>query len=100
MPQYYLTNTAVGDLREIVEYTLAEWGQEQVLKYRGQLESRLHLLAEMPGMGRANPNLPDGILYVVEGKHYVFYRAVEDGIEVLRFLHARVDVLRHLSDHL
>ena len=38
------------------------------------------------------------LIHVVEGKHYIFYKKVEDGIEVLRFLHHSMCILRHLSD--
>lgn len=97
MPSYYLTNAAASDLQGIVEYTLETWGREQVLAHRRRLEDRLALLAQFPGVGRSHVNLPEHILYVVEGKHYVFYHVVDDGIEVLRFLHARMDVMRNLS---
>ncbi len=100
MPRYHLTNAAAEDLRGIIEYTLEEWGGEQVITYRDRLESRLKLLAKFPEVGRSNVNLPEHILYVVEGKHYVFYHVVDDGIEVIRFLHARMEVLRHISEHL
>ena len=100
MSRYYLTNAAEDDLRNIIEYTLEKWGIEQVLKYRDRLETRLMTLAEFPGIGRANVNLPDDILYVVEGKHYIFLKSVDDGIEVIRFIHARMDAVKHLSEHL
>ena len=100
MPHYHLTNAAAADLTSIVEYTLEEWGEEQVVTYRNRLDSRLKLLAKFPEVGRSHINLSEHVLYVVEGKHYVFYHIVEDGIEVLRFLHGRTDILRHISEHL
>jgi len=100
MSHYYLTNAAENDLREIIEYTLNEWGIEQVFTYRDQLESRLAMLAKFPEIGRANINLPSHIYYVIEGQHYVFYRIVDDGIEILRLLHGRMDIFQHISDHL
>ena len=37
MAYYYLTNDAENDLRKIIEYTLSEWGIEQVLEYQESL---------------------------------------------------------------
>ena len=38
--------------------------------------------------------------YVVEGKHYIFYRRIGEDIEVLRFLHCRSDIISKLSAYL
>ena len=38
--------------------------------------------------------------YVVEGKHYIFYRCVGPDMEVLRFLHCRSDIISKLSAYL
>ncbi len=38
--------------------------------------------------------------YVVEGKHYIFYRRVGADIEILRFLHCRSDIINKLSAYL
>ena len=100
MPKYYLTNDAENDLREILEYTLNQWGVEQVLAYRNILESRLRTLAKFPTIGRNNINLPSEIFYIVEGKHYLFYRIVNDEIEVLRILHSKMDIFQHISNYL
>ena len=58
------------------------------------------MLAKFPEIGRVNVNLPDHIFFVVEGKHYVFYKVVTDGIEIIRFLHARMDILKNISEHM
>ena len=100
MSKYYLSNAAVEDLRSIMAYTLEEWGSQQVIDYRDRIEDKLVLLAEFPGMGRTNDNLPGHILYMVEGEHYVFYRVVNDGIEVIRLLHVHMDVFRHIRGDL
>jgi plasmid stabilization system protein ParE len=60
----------------------------------------LLLMSNWYEIGRAQVKLPEHILSVAEGKRYVFYRVVGDGIEVLRFLHARMEVCRHLSANL
>jgi len=97
---YYLTNAAAADLREIIKYTLDQWGEEQVILYRDRLETRFALMAKFPELGRTHVELPDHIFYVTEGKHYVFYKVVDDGIEIIRLLHARMEMIRHISKQL
>ena len=100
MSKYHLTNAAAKDLRSIIEYTYKEWGPEQVIIYKEQLKTRFGLLAKNPLLGRAHLRLPEHIYYVLEGKHYIFYKSVDDGIEIIRILHTRMDVIRHLSGKL
>lgn len=100
MARYHLCNAAADDLRGIIEYTFEQWGEGQVHIYREHLEAKLDLIVKFPEIGRTNANLPDHIYYVVEGMHYIFYKNVDDGIEVLRFLDVRMDVMRHLREYL
>ncbi|MCM8543459.1 MAG: type II toxin-antitoxin system RelE/ParE family toxin [Lentisphaeraceae bacterium] len=98
--QYFLTGAAEADLLDIFVYTLEEWGETQVHAYKRQLESRLEAILKFPDIGRKHPKLSTDVYHIVEGKHYIFYKKVDDGIEVLRFLHHCMDIISHLSDEL
>jgi len=98
--RYWLTESAEKDLADIAKYTLETWGEEQLEIYRHLLEERLSLLVEFPELGRNHPMLRSDFRYVVEGKHYIFYRRVGADIEVLRFLHCRSDIISKLSAYL
>ena len=87
MHKYRLTNAAADDLRSIIEYTYSEWGAEQVRTYKDQLETRFKLVAKRPLLGRSHIRLPEHIRYVLEGKHYIFYKQIAEGIEIIRVLH-------------
>lgn len=97
---YFLTKAAERDLIDIFVYTLDEWGEDQVYIYKRQLESRFEAILLFPDIGRKHPKLPSDIYYLVEGKHYIFYKKVKSDIEVLRLLHHRMDILTNLSDEL
>ena len=97
---YFLTKAAEADLIDIFVYTLEEWGEDQVYTYKRQLESRFEAILLFPDIGRKHPKLPADIYYLVEGKHYIFYKKVKNEIEVLRLLHYRMDILTHLADKL
>lgn len=96
MSRYILSRAAESDLRSIIEYTLNEWGEAQVIAYRDRLEARLALLSKFPDIGRVHVCLPEDVLYVVEGKHYVFYRIENDDVLILRFIHYRMDIIKDI----
>jgi toxin ParE1/3/4 len=98
--RYWLTRSAENDLADIAKYTLETWGGKQLEIYRHRLEKRLDFLIEFPELGRNHPMLRSDFRYVVEGKHYIFYRRVDADIEVLRFLHCRSDIISKLSAYL
>jgi toxin ParE1/3/4 len=50
-------------------------------------DQKLELLADMPGLGPARPELGKGIRSFPVGNYIIFYRAVDGGIELLRVLH-------------
>ena len=97
---YWLTRSAEKDLADIANYTLETWGEKHLEIYRHRLEERLALLLDFPELGRNHPMLRSDFRYVVEGKHYIFYRRVGADIEILRFLHCRSDIINKLSAYL
>jgi len=96
-PRYWLTRAAEADLTEIAVYTLETWGENQLLAYQKQLEQRLHSLLAFPDLGRKHPLLKSDILYVCEGRHYIFFRKSGGDIIVLRFLHCSCDLMTKLA---
>ena len=61
----------------------------------GIIESILNKLASEPDIGRKREEVyPNARSFVIE-KHVVFYQRCEDGIEVARILHQRMDPLKH-----
>jgi len=61
-------------------------------------EEAFQRLAEMPNLGRrwisASPHLGDVRVRIIHGfpNYLVFYRRIEDGIEILRVLHSARDI--------
>lgn len=98
--RYWLTRTAENDLVEIVRYTLETWGPDQLDVYRQRLETRLASLVQFPELGRSHPMLRGDFRYIVEGRHYLFYRIAGGDIEVLRFLHCQCDLAEKLAAYL
>lgn len=91
-----LSLAAENDLLDILEYTQRQWGERQRVKYQAQLRNRMLQLAEKPNMGRRNIQINKDILYYHEGRHFLFYKSIPGGIEIVRVLHDSMDFKRHL----
>lgn len=98
MPGFVLTHAAKADLKSIGRYTQNTWGVEQRNRYLALLDGSFHDLAGNPLMGRDCSAIRPGYRKHQVGKHLVFYRqSASDQIEIVRILHARMDVEARLS---
>lgn len=97
MPRHKFTHDAEEDLREIVEYSLASWGGPQTIRYIEGLESLAERLAANPKIGINRSALLEGVLSFSYQSHTLFYLEEPFGITILRVLHQRMDVQRHLG---
>jgi toxin ParE1/3/4 len=92
---YRLSPLAEADLEEIWSYTVARWSLEQAESYHALIVAAFDGLAA--GTKRGSPvDIRAGYLKYAVGSHLVFYRASEAGIDVMRLLHQRMHVSRHL----
>ena len=96
MPSYSLSPEAKNDLLDIRAYTREKWGNQQAQKYIDALEKRSDELARSPHMGRERPEIKPGYRSIAEGKHVIFYRVGDSGIEILRIPHGRMDIEHRL----
>lgn len=92
---YQLTPLAEADLEGIWLYTLRNWSMEQADSYHRDLVAALEGLATGRKLGR-NVDVRPGYLKYSVGAHVVYFREVGAGIVVVRVLHGRMDVRRHL----
>lgn len=92
MPCFRLTELAKLDLRSIGRYTQQTWGREQRNIYLSKLDDSFHLLAQEPALGRACDHIRQGYRKYHIGRHLIFYHEADEGIEIIRILHDRMDV--------
>ena len=91
-----LSPEAVDDRKDIVAYTATTWGAEQAKRYNQKLKAALESIRTNPHIGRAHPDLP--LLYQIYHveRHYIVYSIESTRIEVVRILHDRMDLPRHI----
>jgi toxin ParE1/3/4 len=98
MMTFRLTELALDDLRSIGRYTQANWGRDQRNLYLTKLDECFHLLAQNPLRGRACNDIRLGYRKYLIGRHIIFYRESQEGIEVIRILHSSMDIESRLDD--
>jgi len=95
--KYYLTIQAENDIKDIWDYSVDQWGEQQAGKYSEQLEHRLTWLTENPHLGTKRNEVKEGYLSYFQGKHTIFYRDTSNGIEIIGIPHQNEDVTQHLK---
>jgi toxin ParE1/3/4 len=94
---YVLSPRARGDLSEIWDYSAAQWGAAQADRYIRLIVAACAALAPGRIMGSSADAIRSGYLRHAIGSHVLFYRAHESGgAEIVRVLHQRMDIERHL----
>ena len=57
-----------------------------------RLDTKLHLLAPQPLMGRSRDELSPGVRSLPFGRYVILYLPLADGIDVVRVLHSARDI--------
>jgi toxin ParE1/3/4 len=95
---FRFSRRAEADLVDIGVYTLRTWGQAQVVRYLGDLETCCQTLADNPRLGRTCDHIRPGLRRMEQGKHVIFYRQKRGGILISRILHQRMLPEKHAID--
>jgi toxin ParE1/3/4 len=56
----------------------------------------MKMLVADPHLGRDCGHIRDGYRKYASGSHVLFYRLADDGVDIVRILHERMDFGRHL----
>lgn len=91
-----LAPRAAQDFEDILRYTLETWGDAQMLAYREKIDSALKAIGRNPQFGRHREDLPPTHLAYLVGSHVIVYRVETARIGVVRILHARMSLPRHI----
>jgi toxin ParE1/3/4 len=96
--RYRILASADRDLDDQAAYLATQASLETALRFYDAASYTFGKIASMPGIGKrwpsANPRLAGLRVWRVEGfgKHLIFYRPADDGIEIIRVLHGARDI--------
>jgi toxin ParE1/3/4 len=85
------------DIVNILRYSERTWGQTQQERYREQLENALLNLRCNPTIGLKRNQFFEGCLLHYVGKHVIIFRLQTDTLQVIRVLHQRMKISKHLQ---
>jgi toxin ParE1/3/4 len=94
--EYRLGPAARTDLDGIFDYTVAEWGLEQAIRYTRLVEATCTDLAESPLQGQDCGHIRSGYRRRLVEHHFIYYRTTSYGIAVIRILHECMLASLHL----
>ena len=100
MPKVRYSNKAVEDLTLIWEYTYSEWSESQADEYYEILISACcnRLLYPSIISNRSYDEITNGLMGIKAGHHVIFYNIMDnDDVMVIRILHERMDIKKHLQ---
>ena len=91
MAAFRFSRAARADVTGILAY-IAKDSPHAAAGMLDRFEQQARKLAAAPGIGRSRAELRPGLRSVGVGSYVIFYRAVADGIEIVRVLHGRRDI--------
>jgi toxin ParE1/3/4 len=89
------TPAAQDDVIGIAEYSFEQWGAERAENYIEGVDRAAHQLPELLGISRPVEGYPQLRRMQID-RHMLFFRIVDDVIEVVRILHERMLPEEHL----
>jgi toxin ParE1/3/4 len=91
MPTVIRTNRAESDLCEIWLY-ISEQSVAAADQFLETIEDKCQLLAAHPELGQSRPELAPRLRSFSVGRYVIFYRPIEDGIELVRVIYGGRDI--------
>ncbi|MCL1472635.1 type II toxin-antitoxin system RelE/ParE family toxin [Argonema antarcticum] len=85
MSNYILSPLAIQDLDEIYDY-IASNNLDAAENFVDNVEQKCQTLAQFPNMGKSYENLLPQLRGVPVNNYVIFYRQVQNGIQVVRVL--------------
>lgn len=89
--RFRITNQAKKDLDAIWEY-LTERSFERADTILDEIQNRFPLLAQFPKIGRTREELSPNLRSFPVGEFLIFYRPMEQGVEIVRVLGGRRNI--------
>jgi len=94
---YWISPAAERDLGDIWRYGHRTWGAAQADRYIDGLLLRFEWLTQNRPLWRPRDDIRPGLFSCAEQSHVIFFRAIREGLEIVRVLHGRTD-MKHQFD--
>ena len=100
MAKIRFSSKAVDDLTSIWNYTYQTWSERQADEYYNMLVSSCKkVVSSAFRLAKSYGDIAENLYGFKAGHHLIFYTPLSDGdFLIVRILHERMDVKRHLGD--
>ncbi|MEI9961622.1 MAG: type II toxin-antitoxin system RelE/ParE family toxin [Limisphaerales bacterium] len=95
MPLVLRTSQAHLDLVEIA-FRIANENPTAADRWLDIIDGKCRMLSQMPELGRRRSEFDPNLRSLPVGNYVIFYRPIQDGIQVIRVLHGARDMSAHL----
>ena len=95
---YLISKKAISDLDEIWLYTVGKWSFAQADRYYSLIFDEIDHICKHPASGRSIDHIRKGYRASKVKSHLIFYRVVDETIEIIRILHERMDIDNRLTE--
>ncbi len=93
-----LSEAAARDIEILLERSISDFGIGQTEVYYSSLKNCFELLDNNPQMGIDAVDLNSVYRRFMHKSHVIFYQVQDDGIFIVRILHQRMDIIKHLDE--
>lgn len=95
---FFISKKAVSDLEEIWLYTVEKCSIEQADRYYDLILDEINYMCRNINAGKSMEHVRKGYRASKVKSHLIFYRVINNTIEVIRILHERMDIENILND--
>ena len=95
---YLIGKKALADLDEIWLYTVETWSLTQADRYFSLIFDEIDHICEHPTSGKSMDHIRKGYRASKVKSHLVFYRVIDNTIEIIRILHEKMDIDSRLTE--
>ncbi len=95
---HVISKNAIADLEEIWLYTADTWSVTQADRYYSLIFDEIRHICKNPATGKSMDHVRKGYRASKVKSHLIFYRVINETVEIIRILHERMDIDNRFSD--
>ena len=95
---FFISKKAVSDLEEIWLFTVEKWSTEPADRHYNLIFDEINYICKNINAGKSMEHVRKGYRASKVKSHLIFYRVINNTIEVIRILHERMDIENILND--
>ncbi len=93
---YKLSKRAQAQILDILDFSFTQFGELQAREYYQSFQKSFELLVHHPHLGRSIGHIRKGYFRFEHESHIIFYKIKQDEIMIMRVLHQKMDLKRHI----